>query len=95
MLSKKKPENVQKGFVGDSKDDQKRFIQATFKWKRKKITIMNGYFPQGENRSHETKFPKKIKFYDDLENHIKKLKKARRFNKNLQLIFNDRNLFIF
>jgi exodeoxyribonuclease-3 len=37
---------------------------------------MNGYFPQGENRSHETKFPKKIKFYDDLENHIKKLKKA-------------------
>ena len=76
MLSKKKPENVQKGFVGDSKDDQKRFIQATFKWKRKKITIMNGYFPQGENRSHETKFPKKIKFYDDLENHIKKLKKV-------------------
>ena len=76
ILSKKKPENVQKGFVSDSGDDQKRFIQATFKWKRKKITIMNGYFPQGENRSHETKFPKKIKFYDDLENHIKKLKKV-------------------
>ena len=37
---------------------------------------MNGYFPQGENRLHETKFPKKIKFYDDLENHIKKLKKV-------------------
>ena len=36
---------------------------------------MNGYFPQGENRSHETKFPKKIKFYNDLEKHIKKLKK--------------------
>jgi exodeoxyribonuclease-3 len=34
---------------------------------------MNGYFPQGENRSHETKFPKKIKFYNDLKNHIKKL----------------------
>ena len=33
---------------------------------KKKIIIMNGYFPQGENRSHETKFPKKIKFYDDL-----------------------------
>tara|TARA_B100000459_G_scaffold65715_1_gene36250 strand:- start:10 stop:405 length:396 start_codon:yes stop_codon:yes gene_type:complete len=56
ILSKKKPENVQKGFVGDSEDDQKRFIQATFKWKRKKIIIMNGYFPQGENRSHEIKF---------------------------------------
>jgi len=75
ILSKKKPENVQKGFVSDSEDDQKRFIQATFKWKRKKITIMNGYFPQGENRSHKTKFPKKIKFYDDLEKHIKKIKK--------------------
>ncbi len=75
ILSKKKPENVQKGFVGDSADDQKRFIQATFKWKRKKIIIMNGYFPQGENRSHKTKFPKKIKFYDDLERHIKKLQK--------------------
>ena len=35
---------------------------------------MNGYFPQGENRSHETKFPKKIKFYNDLKKHIKKLK---------------------
>jgi exodeoxyribonuclease-3 len=36
---------------------------------------MNGYFPQGENRAHETKFPKKIKFYNDLKKHIKKLKK--------------------
>ena len=71
---------------GDSEDDQKRFIQATFKWKRKKITIMNGYFPQGENRSHETKFPKKIKFYDDLEKHIKKLKKIEEeFNCNGRL----------
>ena len=39
---------------------------------------MNGYFPQGENRSHETKFPKKIKFYNDLRKHIKKLKKLKR-----------------
>ena len=76
ILSKRKPENVQKGFESDSEDDQKRFIQATFKWKKQKITIMNGYFPQGENRSHETKFPKKIKFYNDLEKHIKKLKKT-------------------
>ena len=74
FLSKQKPENVLKGFVDDSEDDQKRFIQATFNWIGKKITIMNGYFPQGENRSHEAKFPKKIKFYNDLEKHIKKLK---------------------
>ena len=76
ILSKQKPENVQKGFAGDSEEDQKRFIQATFKWKRQKITIMNGYFPQGENRSHETKFPKKIKYYSDLKKHIKKTQKT-------------------
>ncbi len=76
FLSKQKPENVLKGFTEDSEDDQKRFIQATFKWGRKKIIIMNGYFPQGENRSHEIKFPKKIKFYDDLKKHITKLKKV-------------------
>ena len=88
ILSKKKPLYVQKGFAGDTKEDQKRFIQATFKWKRKEITIMNGYFPQGENRSHETKFPKKIKFYADLENHITKLKKK---EKNL-IIMGDFNV---
>ena len=37
---------------------------------------MNGYFPQGENRSHETKFPKKIKFYADLKKHIKRTQKT-------------------
>jgi len=73
ILSKNKPLDVQKGFGGDTECDQKRFIQATFKWKKKEIIIMNGYFPQGENRSHEIKFPKKIKFYEDLEKHIKKL----------------------
>jgi exodeoxyribonuclease III len=76
ILSKKKPDSVQKGFVKDTADDQKRFIQATFKWKKENITIMNGYFPQGENRSHEIKFPKKIKYYDDLKKHIKKLQKT-------------------
>lgn len=75
ILSKKKPLKVQKGFIDNSEDDQKRFIQTTFKWGEKEITILNGYFPQGENRSHETKFPKKIKFYNDLEKHIKKLQK--------------------
>lgn len=88
ILSKKKPIEVVKGFKGDSIDDQKRFIQATFKWKKESITIMNGYFPQGENRDHESKFPKKIKFYDDLEIHIKKLQKK---EKNL-IVMGDFNV---
>jgi exodeoxyribonuclease-3 len=76
ILSKKKPIEVQKGFIKDTAEDQKRFIQAKFKWGKKIITIMNGYFPQGENRSHETKFPKKIKYYADLKKHIKKTQKT-------------------
>ena len=76
ILSKKKPIEVQKGFIKDTVEDQKRFIQAKFKWGKKNITIMNGYFPQGENRSHKTKFPKKIKYYADLKKHIKKTQKT-------------------
>ncbi len=37
---------------------------------------MNGNCHQGENRSHETKFPKKIKYYADLKKHIKKTQKT-------------------
>jgi exodeoxyribonuclease-3 len=76
ILSKKKPTEVQKGFAKDTAEDQKRFIQAKFKWGAESITIMNGYFPQGENRSHETKFQKKIKYYADLKKHIKKTQKT-------------------
>ena len=36
---------------------------------------MNGYFPQGENREHPTKFPKKVKYYKDLEKYIQNLDK--------------------
>ena len=31
------------------------------------ITVINGYFPQGESRDHPTKFPAKEKFYRDLQ----------------------------
>ena len=30
------------------------------------LSVLNGYFPQGESRKHETKFPAKEKFYADL-----------------------------
>ena len=88
ILSKKKPIEVQKGFIKDTAEDQKRFIQAKFKWGKESITIMNGYFPQGENRSHETKFPKKIKYYSDLKKHIKKTQKT---EKNL-IVMGDFNV---
>ena len=64
--------NIQKGFATDDGTSQKRFISATFEMKNTPpLTIMNGYFPQGENRKHPTKFPAKIKFYADLNIHLK------------------------
>ena len=32
----------------------------------RELTLINGYFPQGENRDHPVKFPAKQKFYADL-----------------------------
>mgnify|MGYP004004036501 FL=1 len=75
LLSKEKPIETQKGFIGDTEEDQKRFIQGTYNFNGSKIVIMNGYFPQGENIHHETKFPKKIKYYKDLHEHITELQK--------------------
>ena len=66
FLSKEKPLSVQKGFPGDDEDAQRRMIIGQWEFSGRKVTIMNGYFPQGENRSHETKFPAKEKFYADL-----------------------------
>ena len=73
ILSKSKPLKTVKGFKNDTEEDQKRFIQSTFKYGNDELVIMNGYFPQGENIKHETKFPKKVKFYDDLKQHITEL----------------------
>ena len=64
-----------KGFVNDTEEDQKRFIQSSFKFGNEELVVMNGYFPQGENIKHETKFTKKIKYYHDLKSHIVNVQK--------------------
>ena len=46
LLSKKKPLDVLKGFKTDNSEDQKRFIQCSYTYKKDEIIIMNGYFPQ-------------------------------------------------
>jgi exodeoxyribonuclease-3 len=68
ILSKVEPLEVIKGFSGDDESDQKRLITAKFATDKGVLTVINGYFPQGESRHHETKFPAKQKFYDDLSN---------------------------
>lgn len=66
-LSNEPALSVQKGFLTDEADAQTRFIHTSYHTPNGEIIhILNGYFPQGENRSHETKFPAKEKYYKDL-----------------------------
>lgn len=73
LLSKHKPVDVQKGFPADDADAQRRFIAATYASENGPVRIMNGYFPQGESRDHESKFPNKRKFYADLNEYLASL----------------------
>ncbi|WP_263262016.1 exodeoxyribonuclease III [Pseudomonas sp. RIT-PI-S] len=68
LLSLKPPLRLEKGFEGDEEDAQRRFICGQYAdHDGQPITIMNGYFPQGESRDHPTKFPAKERFYADLQ----------------------------
>ncbi len=71
MLCKKEPLKIQKGFPSDSEEAQKRMIMATTTDDHgDEVTILNGYFPQGESIHHETKFPYKRQFYKDLMHYL-------------------------
>jgi len=67
LLSREKPLWVQRGFPFDEPDAQRRLISAGFTDSSgKEYTVINGYFPQGDSREHEWKFPYKTRFYADL-----------------------------
>jgi exodeoxyribonuclease-3 len=67
LLSKGAPISVVNGFPGDPEDAQRRAITGRFALPGgDEITVVNGYFPQGESRDHPIKFPGKRKFYADL-----------------------------
>jgi len=67
-LSREKPLAVQKGFPSDDETSQKRLITTRHQCPDgKPLTVINGYFPQGESIHHETKFPAKRRFYEDLQ----------------------------
>lgn len=71
-LSVETPLSVQKGFPSDNDDSQKRFIHTSHRTPDgETLHVINGYFPQGENRNHETKFPAKEKYYADLLTYLK------------------------
>ncbi len=71
LLSRQMPLEVQKGFPHDDADAQRRLITAVYPLSDgRSLTVLNGYFPQGESRDHPSKFPAKLKFYRDLREHL-------------------------
>lgn len=71
LLSKEPALSIQKGFASDTEDAQKRLIVGDFTThKGNTLRVINGYFPQGENIKHETKYPAKRKFYSDLSQYL-------------------------
>ena len=73
LLSKTPALSLIKGFPNDNESTQRRFITGTFNsLLGDKVTVINGYFPQGESRTHPLKFPNKQKFYRDLLMYLEK-----------------------
>ncbi|TCV99943.1 exodeoxyribonuclease III [Biostraticola tofi] len=70
LLSREQPISVRRGFFTDDIEAQRRIIMADFATDHGILTVVNGYFPQGESRDHPIKFPAKQRFYQDLQNYI-------------------------
>ena len=63
LLCRQTPDEVIRGFPWDEDDAQRRLIMARFSCPDgSRFKVLNGYFPQGENRSHDTKFPARNNF---------------------------------
>lgn len=57
-------QTISKGFPDEAPDHQRRLlITAHTLANGQTLTLLNGYFPQGENRNHAIKFPLKVAFY--------------------------------
>ena len=71
LLTREPLEEVQYGFPSDGEDAQRRMIIGRLRdADGQPLTVLNGYFPQGENREHPVKFPAKEKFYQDLQHYL-------------------------
>lgn len=72
LLSKEPALSVVKGLPSDDENSQRRLILGTYNDPAgEEVTVINGYFPQGESRNHPQKFPAKQKFYADLLQFLK------------------------
>lgn len=70
LLTKAEPLAVRRGFPSDEEEAQRRIIMADLATPLGPLTVINGYFPQGESRDHEVKFPAKARFYQDLQHYL-------------------------
>lgn len=71
LMGQAAPLKVQCGFPWDAEDAQRRFIAADYPLAGGTLTVMNGYFPQGESRDHPAKFPNKQQFYADVTRYLR------------------------
>lgn len=88
LLTKQKPLSVRCGFPTDEEGAQCRLIEVKLPSEKGEITIINGYFPQGDSRDNEIKFPAKQKFYQDLTHYIQE----NTLNQKLTIIMGDVNI---
>jgi exodeoxyribonuclease-3 len=66
LLSKEAPQHVEYGLPSDGDEGQRRLVAGTYRFGDDSLTVLNGYFPQGESRDHPVKFPHKQRFYAEL-----------------------------
>ncbi len=52
LLTKETPIAVRRGFPDDGEEAQRRIIMAEIPSPFGNVTVINGYFPQGESRDH-------------------------------------------
>lgn len=88
LLTKEQPIAIRRGFPTDSEEAQRRMIMADIATAQGKLTVINGYFPQGESRDHPTKFAAKGLFYQDLRQYLQQELSAQ----SLVLIMGDMNI---
>lgn len=67
LLSKEPPLSIKYGFPEEGGEAQRRLIAGTYRAGDQELTVINGYFPQGESRDHPLKFPHKQRFYATLQ----------------------------
>jgi exodeoxyribonuclease-3 len=72
LLCKQEPLSITNGFPGESADAQRRLIIGEFATADGgRVSVLNGYYPQGESREHPIKFPHKQRFYADMHTYLR------------------------